>query len=178
MSPCSGAIVVNVSTPAVVKFSSLTIPQADALGRVLDLVKAMAVGTVSTEDLAYEIDCVPRQARYYRLAAVQLGLVRRIARDDYALTPSGHKLVAASGERRQQICILREAALTNPALRATYDRVSLPETTRESLASWLVEQSGLNASTASRRLTTMLSWLTTLGLVRVEGERLSVVLHG
>jgi hypothetical protein len=155
------------------KFSGDLIPQANTLGRVVDVVNAVAAGHTSSVDLARELGCVERQGRYYRKAAVNLRLVKESA-GHFALTGLGRKLVNAAGDPYRQQRVLRQAILKNPALKALHAELGRGRSF-DGLVEWLARRSDLNQKTASRRLESIVNWLTYAGLAYTANERLKAI---
>lgn len=145
------------------KVSSLLVPQANDLGRVILFIKNLAQGEhfdSSSEEIT------PRQIVYYKTAARLLGLVRN---NHTILTPIGHKL-AMSATEREQYQIVAERFETSECGWAwlKYSEVdSVYDLDSSTAAQFLTTMSfGLSENTAVRRATTLKQWVDTFKLHR------------
>ena len=156
-------------------FSTDSIPQANCIGRVVDVVSAVAAGITTPEALAEALGVSTRQGLYYRTAARSLKLVKGDG-DQIVLSGRGRRLLAASADPYRQQRVLREAVLKNRVLRAAHLQLSSRQgKTPEGLVRWLVSVSELNSATASRRLSSIVNWLCYAGLAYEADGRLRAV---
>jgi hypothetical protein len=156
-------------------FDSDLIPQANTLGHVIGAVHAVHEGQTTPAEIGAALNCVARQGLYYRTAAENLRLIKRQG-DSYALTGLGKRLVTAGNDPYRAQRVLREAILKNPALKAIYGELqSRQGKTVEALAAFVARHSDLNASTATRRLSSVVNWLLYAGLAYQQDGRLKAI---
>lgn len=150
-----------------VQLPTHAIPQADVLWDVVQVPIAVRAGASTPEALAMALGAkVRRQAVYYIQAAQILGLVAERSFDGpIKLTPYGHAFVRYNyqGQRRA----LRHLLLRTEPMRSVvhalidHDGQSLDE-----LGVLLQGMAPLAASTARRRVRTIVSWLCEVELAR------------
>jgi hypothetical protein len=136
---------------------NLPFPQADDVRRVGDVADALSAGVVTRAGIAERFDLDERQADYYANAAAYLGLLERNT-TGFALTAFGAQLVTLPYASRQTL-LLRQI-IQRPVFRRSIQL--LCETghyaSREQIAEWIAETSGLCGQTPLRRASTVLAW--------------------
>jgi hypothetical protein len=132
-------------------------PQADDLGKVVDLVDVVCQGIGAKEELAEIFEYDPRQSDYYGNAAVFLGLIRR-GSGGFAPTDESFQFTRKTrGERLQEIGLrLARLPVFHNALATAMDGAAL---SRPSIAEEIQHETGVNATTANRRAITVMSWV-------------------
>jgi hypothetical protein len=138
--------------------SSLLVPQANDLGRVILFVKSLAQGeyfNASSEEIT------PRQILYYKSAARLLGLVK----SNYSiLTPIGNKLAMAAtvAEQYQIVAERFETSDCGWAWLKYCEVDSVYDLDSSTAAQFLINMTfGLSENTAVRRATTLKQWVDT-----------------
>jgi hypothetical protein len=153
------------------ELQSVDIPQADSIWFVVRVLDAVYEDRVSARDIgAYLGDKVGRQGSYYVHAARILGLVTLDPqRHTVALTPYGRAL-------RTYDPVARERALRHLVVRTEPMRAVVHEMVRrggldEGAISLVLQRlAPLSASTAERRVRTVLAWLRDLKLIDGDGD--------
>jgi len=146
-------------------FTTLDVPQADKLEKVVFVVEAVYNGAVSDIEIAKVLDFTVRQGRYYRHAAVLLGFITNY-HNHAIITEGGRKLAIAVEEKR--IPILKEAVVRNRFLRTVIDFMEGKGTSvdTDTLLSYLLSITDSEAhSTIRRRINTIVAWLQYLGFI-------------
>lgn len=144
--------------------SSQDFPQADDLDKVLLTVRAVASGKVTDADIetAMGLDSGSRQGRYYRKAGETLGLLTNVS--NYArLTTAGLQLAAASSAAETR-ALLREAILRNEPLALLAQHINEGNSDRSELKRYYRSIYPEKPSTADRRISTALNYLTRAGI--------------
>jgi hypothetical protein len=152
---------------------SRDVPQADDLNEVVRTVEAVGAGARTFQDLANILAKDPRQGRYYRRAAEILGFVRTPTHNRSVLTSAGRRFVDASGNQRQEI--LTRAVLSSrlierviPFLESRGDDGA----SRDDLEDFIGEiTDDAGSSTIPRRVSSVVSWLSTIGMVGEDEHR-------
>lgn len=138
--------------------SALPFPQADDVRRVIDVVDAVAAGTVTRAAIAARFDFDERQADYYANAAAYLSLIKK-GQTGFEATAVGREFVSLSFTARQTL-ILRQI-VRRPVFRKAIvmlcDTGKFPP--RELVAEWISIATGLSGKTPLRRAGTVLSWV-------------------
>lgn len=148
--------------------NSAVIPQADRLEDVIRAIEAVALGARTYQEIAHAIGKVERQGRYYRLAGEQLGMISLAGKNHSELTTKGREFLSLPKDARQ--VFLANAALDNQALSLVFDFIEgNPNSTRIDVSQFLVSLN-ISESVANRRSTTILKWLTELGLINNYGD--------
>jgi hypothetical protein len=159
------------------KIPTTQIPQADTLDFVFRTVDAVAQGAVTYQAIAGILGVDERQGRYYRLAAELLGFVRYVRGQNRAvLTPAGQQFVNAQpGERARMSAeaVLRERLIQRlvPFLESKSSRGA----SRREIKQFV--ETVAQATTPGmihRRVSTVLSWLTSLGILQEKDGRFLV----
>ena len=156
------------------KIPSDDIPQADDLSEVTDVVEAVAGGAHTFAELGDAIGLVERQGRYYRRAAEILGFITRQTVNRSKLAPLGRRFVAANAQGKRTILI--QAVLSTRLVERIVpflERRRRSGVTRAELQAFLNQVATLGGpSMAGRRVSTIVSWMATLKLVSVDGNRI------
>ena len=155
------------------KIPSEDIPQADELLDVVKLVKGVHQGIRTFQNLAQYIEKVQRQGRYYRRAAEILGLIENEQNSSH-LTELGRKFVTVSPQERDQI-------LANTVLSTRIIQRAIPflegagarGVSKAELERFIgtVTEATIGPSMIPRRVSTILSWLTQINVVRERDGR-------
>ena len=155
------------------RIQSNDLPQADRIESVIAATVAVSKGARTDIEIANQIPRLEgddRQGRYYRRASEILGFITNV-RNNATITEKGLRIAA-------------NPVLTNPDLLASVLSLNLyqklipyielhPEgLTRQQIQDYLVLISAPNmgASMIPRRISTILSWIRTLGIIEQEGE--------
>jgi hypothetical protein len=156
------------------KIASDYIPQADNLSEVTDVVQAVANGAHTFAELGDAIGLVERQGRYYRRAAEILGFISRPTTNRSQLTSLGQRFVGANAQDKRTI--LTQAVLATRLVERIVpflERRARTGATRAELQAFLNEVASLGGSSmAGRRVSTIVSWMVTLNLVKVVRDRI------
>lgn len=149
------------------RFSITEIPQADELDKVILTAEAVFNDNISDQQIADYVGFTDRQGRYYRLAAEILGLLLNL-NNKAELTTIGKELVELDNEHRLKK--IRKIISTNPFFS---DLLRFIESNREGanrreILNYLIENVDGAESTITRRISTVLSWLTHIDLVNVD----------
>jgi hypothetical protein len=150
------------------RIPSRDVPQADKLKYVLRLVFAVAEGAETYQQLASAISKVGRQGRYYRRAAEILGFTEKEGLNRTVLTTAGWTFVNSVPEMRPKL--LKEAVLRTEMIRVVIPFLRSKAdvgVTRAELSSFIERNTAPAGPTMMpRRVSTVLSWLTEIGLIR------------
>lgn len=146
---------------------SFDIPQADSLPRIVAVARFLQDGAKTISEI--EGACLglgSRNVHYYLHAVESLGFASRSADGNWELLPIGREL-AESGAA-DEVCILTRALYGSAFCGKVIDLVKhfpLPGATHEDVEDVLGEISTITGSTLVRRASTVLGWMTKLGLV-------------
>lgn len=134
------------------------IPQADDLNKVVELVKKVAKGIFDSQSMANELKFDKRQSSYYREAAEALGFVY-MENNKYYLSEAGKTFVMKRGKLRDNF--LAEQIINIPIFFKIFSVLISGQIKieRQQLVDLIMETSHLNQTTATRRSSTILSWL-------------------
>lgn len=149
------------------------IPQADNLIDVVRTVIAVSQGARTFQQIAQFIGKVERQGRYYRKAAEIIGLISTPNTNQSILTPLGQTFVQS------------DPVSTNPALlkgvlnSRIFQRIipfleskGAGGVSRDEFEIFLITTADFGAdSMASRRISTIISWLVDLGILQINNSR-------
>lgn len=153
-------------------FTTEDFPQADRIFAVGRLVTAVYNGAQSDLEMeaAIELNSVGRQGRYYRKAAVVLGLLEKTP-DGYNPTDLGveYAVSTAPGVRTS---ILRKAVRQSPVFAALIDYIAEANPSRLELRNKMYDIYPGEVGTAKRRWSSVHSYLLDLGLVVEVGENM------
>ncbi|MAN04608.1 MAG: hypothetical protein CMI36_05315 [Owenweeksia sp.] len=155
------------------KVPSEDIPQADYLIDVIRTVIAVSQGARTFQQIATSINKVERQGRYYRKAAEIIGMIATPNLNESIVTALGHEFLRSN------------PVITNPILlqgvfnSRIFQRI-IPfleinrnnGVSRNELEAFLSNTADLGAKTmAHRRISTVISWLTDLGVIQYSNSR-------
>lgn len=150
------------------------VPQADDLDKVVRAVQAVQAGARTYGEIAAALGEVdPRQGRYYRLAGQILGLVSNVkGRNQATLTDAGKEFVAATAEQRKKLLAgavagSRLIGRIIPYLESKGNRGA----SRRELEDFIGTMAQLKPSTIGRRISTVISWLEAIGMLRQRDGR-------
>ncbi len=141
----------------------LKIPQADDVGRILDVPLAVIEGANSPKDLAKRYHFDLRQGLYYLQAAEMLGLVKRNG-EKYRLSNEGRRYVALTPPQRKEM--LSQKILSLPIISNLVRELivsPIHRLSREQVETIVSSSSRISGSTIPRRVHTIFNWLTWLG---------------
>lgn len=149
------------------------VPQADLLEDVINTVEAVAGGATSFQSIAAAIGKGDRQGRYYRLAAEQLGLIAHQGTNISSLTTRGREFLQLPEDARR--VFLADLILKNESINAVFGYInSHPNCFKSDIVNFLISES-IGAAIARRRSTTILNWLSSLGVIQKVDNRYNVV---
>lgn len=156
------------------KIQSNDLPQADRIESVVVATFAIANGARTDIQIANQVPGIEgddRQGRYYRRAAEILGFITNV-RNNATITPKGQ-------------LIANNPTLTNPTVIASVLNLNLyqkllpyielhPEgLTRQQIIDYLqlISVANIGPTMIPRRISTILAWIRTLGVIEQVGER-------
>jgi len=155
------------------KIPSAEIPQADTFNDVLETVRAISQGLTSYQQIARNIEKVGRQGRYYRDATELLGFVETEVRNTSQLTQLGQALVQTGVSISNPLVL--QAVLKSRVFQRLIPFFELNDSegvSHRDLKDFLNDVAEQAAdSTSNRRVSSILSWMSTLELVRVQNDR-------
>jgi len=152
------------------------IPQADELSDVLEVVDAVATGSLTYQELADAVGKVERQGRYYRRAAEILGLIVSAGHNRSSLSALGREYVSVSGVKKNEIVL---QAVLNARI---FQRI-VPFLESKMPAGCTADEfktflDGVTEATGRtmmpRRANTLLGWLKSVGMVEIAHGRYSL----
>ncbi len=154
------------------RIPSSLIPQADLLHDVIQVVVAVNQGASTFQDIARYISKVDRQGRYYRLAAEIIGLIKN-KQNHAVLTSLGKEIIESEDD-------IRKEKLTNAVINTLLFQRILPFLeqnkngfTRHDFEIFIIDVTApVGQSMIPRRVSTILSWLKELGLIREDGKKI------
>ena len=149
------------------KTSITQVPQADELAKVILTVEAVANDRRSDQQIADYVGFTDRQGRYYRTAGEILGLLENL-NNNATLTPKGEELIVLDDNNRLRKIrsILKENLLFGDILNFI-EKNQLGVARQEILDHLFTSIDGAE-STITRRLSTIISWLTYSQLVKLD----------
>jgi len=159
------------------KLPSSSLPQADQLGDVALVAEAVGNGAVTYQDIARYIGKVGRQGRYYRLAAELIGLISNVSHQNEAhLTETGQEYLALPATERRSM--LRSLVTNSRLFQRVIPFLELyPEgATKGQMETFLAQVvEPVGPTMIGRRASTVLSWLSYLGVVSEDEGRYRVL---
>jgi len=155
-----------------VKIPSREIPQADSLDTLERAINAVANGAKTFQQIATTLGYGERQGRYYRLAGELLGLLEKPAENYSRITSLGKSFIGARGKRKAEILAValmnsRLFQRTISFLQSTGGRGA----TRTDLKGFVATLTETTPNMVERRVSTIVSWLRSAGLVTHENNR-------
>lgn len=150
------------------------VPQADVLQEVVRATEAVLLHKSSFQEIAKHIGLVERQGRYYRLASELLGLTKRVSTNVSTITPLGSQLLQSPPDLRREI--LKNQVLRIPIIQSVVGMLvsSNGIASRQNLVDSIEVLANTTKGMADRRLTTILSWLSDLGIVTRYGDSIKL----
>jgi hypothetical protein len=133
------------------------VPQANSLHRVCDLIALVDQGIDDKQELTRQLSLVKRELDYYMYAAQILGFAH-FEPPDFYLTQSG-KLYLMGLRPQEKSATLASAVREANIFKELLSRFQEKELNKENVSTFLMEETGLNRTTARRRADTMLAWL-------------------
>lgn len=134
------------------------VPQADRLGNVRQLVAAIRDGIEHAGTLLELLDVDHRHFRYYRQAAVILGVVEFTARGELSVTSLGQRLLASVEGSREERQVFGEAIGMARGLRPFGSFFAGEALDLRTVTHRLEVLTGLSHTTAQRRAHTLIKW--------------------
>jgi len=153
------------------QLSSSYIPQADVIEDVVQVARAIRDGAKTYQDIAGYLGKVERQGRYYRRAAEIIGLIRT-SHNDSELTEFGKEFLASSPQEQDDL--LLQAVLSSRLFQRLilFFEMHPYGVTRSELEEYMIRVTEpVGQSMMSRRVSTVISWLKALNVLRQYGER-------
>lgn len=150
------------------------VPQADKLSDVVRTVEAVAAGAKTFDDISQAIGKVDRQGRYYRRAAEILGLVSNVRGQNQAtLTNAGRQFIAANPNDRNKI--LAGAVVASRLIERVipfFESKGTRGASRREVEHFIgMVTERVGPTMIGRRVTSVLSWLETIGMLRQRDGR-------
>lgn len=156
------------------RIQSNDLPQADRIESVILATVAIANGATTDIEIANQVPGIEgddRQGRYYRRAAEILGFITN-TRNNAQITPKG-------------LQVANNPVLTNPTLLASVINLNLYQKllpfielnpqglTRQEIIDYLqsIAVANIGPSMIPRRISTIISWIRTLGIIEQVGDR-------
>lgn len=135
----------------------LTIPQANDLDKVQQLIYMVSQGRTNAAEVAEKFGFNPRQSSYYREAAEALGFIT-LSGPNYTLTNAGRQLVSLDAEDRNVFFAraVNEFELFKRCMDLLQRKGSL---TRHDIEAIIGSMSDLSGTTIPRRAASIESWL-------------------
>jgi hypothetical protein len=145
-------------------------PQANNLAKVFRVAQIAMAGATSPEEVAGELELVPREGAYYGSAAASLRLVRKKDTSvgiEYHVTEIGRFYATADEERRRQLMIQRTLDCPHVKLVAHQLGLQLPLQvpvpsdllSRERILEAMAALPEINHVTQRRRASTIAAWM-------------------
>jgi predicted transcriptional regulator len=149
-----------------IRSQTYTIPQANDLDKVVDLIQLVSDGQNSKLKIAECFEFDERQADYYANAASYLGLLERAEtgqQSEFQLTCSGKQFLGLK-LRAQRTKALVEQMATDPLMREVFQSLISKNfidtlTSSQEIASLIEKHSTLTGTTPMRRASTIKNWL-------------------
>lgn len=162
--------------------SNWSVPQADDLPKVQQLVFAVDRGYNNRDSIARYFDFEPRQSNYYEAAAEILGLIR--GQSEFQLTELGEDFISLRTDKRNKLLLKRVLSLpvVNEVFEEAVSRMNSdePHVSRQEIRDFIMENTELSKSTANRRTQTVVNWMrwasAHVGLLSVEPEGVRISL--
>ncbi len=139
------------------KIETTDVPQANSLHRVCDLLALVDEGIEEKQELTRQLGLVSRELDYYKHAARILGFAH-FEPSEFYLTENGKgylKGVRSEEKRTMLASAVREANIFKELLSQFQEK----DLTKDIVAAFLIDRTGLNRTTARRRADTMMAWL-------------------
>jgi hypothetical protein len=151
-------------------FDGALVPQADDLSKVFELAHAVSKGAVTDYQIGEYFDMTDRQGRYYRAAAVSVGLVTNY-RNRAELTAIGQEYVTAEADAAD--ILLRRCVVSNPVIRRVLELFrDSGGWERASLLHFVRTETETFGSTEGRRVSSISNWMKATGFAHEQGQSL------
>ncbi len=149
------------------KISITQVPQADELNRVILTVEAVYNKYITDFQIADYVGFTDRQGRYYRLAAEILGLLNN-QKNTASLTDVGEDLIVLDEDNRLKK--IRTILQENDLFKIVLGKIESASDglSRGELLTFLYELIDGSDSTITRRYSTIVNWLTTSQLIKLD----------
>jgi hypothetical protein len=156
------------------RIQSNDLPQADRIESIVAATHAIANGARTDIEIADQVPGIEgddRQGRYYRRAAEILGFITN-NRNNAAITPKG-QLVANNPSLYNPIVIASVLNLNLYQKLLPYIELHPEGVTRNQIIDYLqlISVANIGPSMIPRRISTILGWIRTLGVIELVGER-------
>lgn len=145
-------------------FKSSDVPQANRPDLVVKIAELACDGALTLEEIGVVLQTsgagsyVERQARYYRTAAIQFGLVEEVPGNRVEATDLGH-LLHETTNRQERLSLLRKALVFSPLVAALLSQFQELRPTTEQIGTWLKENTDLELSTCARRASSISAFI-------------------
>ncbi len=142
------------------KIPTNLVPQADNVNAIEIVIKAVADGAKTFQDMADALGYRPRQGRYYRLAGEILGFLKKKGTNTSSITPFGKAYINANAEQKKGI--FAKALLQAPIFQRVIPFIESKAgngITRNELASFIEKVTETTRGMRDRRAASILSWL-------------------
>lgn len=150
-----------LDTTKIVDENELTpFPQADSFYRVLDLINELNNNNMTPQEISELYQFELRQSNYYLSASKYLGYVENNG-TEYKLSESGKRLMSLN-HKDKNLAIVREILKHKPFYYALYEYLKNNDFDRKEISEIIKSQSPRvnENSTAKRRTSTVISWVT------------------
>lgn len=155
------------------KIQSEEIPQADTLEDVIKTVVCVSNGGERFQDIARAIGKVERQGRYYRKAAEILGFIESVGKNHSALTDLGRNFLDAGLNLDNQILI--DSVFSARIFQRIIPYFEIRKNngvTKNEIIEFILDVSDITKdSMAPRRVSSVVSWLESLGIIYKSGDK-------
>lgn len=152
------SVIAAAPQPPAPRYETLTIPQADDLDTVRQVLEMVVAGHVTRPAIREATGFTERHMQYRVRAALLLGLLTDID-EALSITPAGRAILAAPARSDEERALWREAFVTVPALaEVAGDLFAAHPPKRAHLAARISAATLMAQSTAVRRATTLLAW--------------------
>ncbi len=165
--PITDGDIIGVYNEIKPKISNVTFPQADSMGKIMDLLQQIHINERMTRDsIANYFGFASRQSYYYGDAITFLGLAENIKNIGFVLTFDGQKIMNMS-YREKHIsvvkCILQDCVF-HESFKFLKDNGIMPDKKyiAELIRQYYPPKKG-GKDTAERRAQTVISWLNWIG---------------
>jgi predicted ATPase len=136
-----------------------SVPQADSLDRIRDVVEAISKNGASFERVMERTGLSHRQANYYLSAARSLRFVQESDGTTERLTDQGLKLLSTDRDSAEETKLLIRAVISSSIVQfLAPDLLSETPPTQAELSERIRKETGLASATSARRAQTLLAW--------------------
>lgn len=152
------------------------IPQANDLSKVIQTLVGISMGKSSDKEIAAVIGFTERQARYYRKALEILGLAKN-ERNNCSLTEAGSEFLFSMKSNPNHLELIKPYIFEMPIVRELFEQFSTEnidysDLSTDEILEALFAISDLDPAetTAKRRLSTIINWLSQTSLLTKSTE--------